>query len=141
MNARTRELVWQRANSLCEYCQLPAEYSEFGFEIDHVIAEKHGGASSLDNLCLACFYCNSYKGPNISGVDPETAQIIPLYNPRQQNWNRHFEWNGPLLVGKTRSARAAIEVLNINDEFAVALRQSLIEERVFPPHATRSPNQ
>jgi hypothetical protein len=132
MNERIRQRVWERANSLCEYCQLPAAFSEFAFEIDHVIAEKHGGASVLDNLCLACFYCNSYKGTNISGIDPDSGRIVPLYNPRQQTWGRHFKWNGPLLVGKTRSGRATIQVLNINEEFAVAVRRSLIEERVFP---------
>lgn len=141
MDARTRQLIWVRAHSLCEYCQLPAEFSEFRFEIDHVIAEKHGGGSSLDNLCLACFYCNSYKGPNLSGVDPNSGKVVPLYNPRQQKWVRHFEWNGPLLIGKTRSGRATIEVLNINEEFAVAVRRSLIEERVFPPKIQAPQNQ
>ena len=141
MNARTRQLVWERANSLCEYCQLSADCSEFGFELDHVIAEKHGGDSSQENLCLACFYCNSYKGPNISGVDPDSGQIVPLYKPRQQKWSRHFAWIGPLLVGKTRSGRATIGALNINHEFAVALRQSLIEEQVFPPSYPGNRNQ
>ena len=90
MNARTRQQVWERARSVCEYCQLPAQFSEFGFEVDHILAEKHGGQTSLDNLCLACFYCNSYKGPNISGIDPDSGQIVPLFNPREQNWSRNF---------------------------------------------------
>ena len=34
-------------------------------------------------------------------------------------------------MGKTRSGRATINVLNINEEFAVAVRQSLIEEGTF----------
>jgi hypothetical protein len=119
---------------------LPANVSEFGFEIDHVIAEKHGGSGSVDNLCLACFYCNSYKGPNISGVDPETGQIVPLFNPRRQKWSRHFKWAGPVLIGKSRSGRATIQVLNMNDEFAIAVRQSLIDEGIFPPIRSSNPN-
>jgi len=81
--------------------------------------------------CQRCFYCNSFKGPNISGVDPDSGQIVPLYNPRVQMWSRHFQWDGPKLIGKTRSGRVTIYVLNINHEFAVAVRQSLMEEGVF----------
>lgn len=131
MNAKTKQQVWERAQSRCEYCQMPAQFSELGFEVDHVVAMKHGGESAIDNFCLSCFYCNSYKGPNISGVDPKTNQIVSLYNPRTQSWTRHFRWNGSVLVGKTSSGRATIEVLNINNEFAVAVRQSLMEEGVF----------
>jgi 5-methylcytosine-specific restriction endonuclease McrA len=60
------ELVWQRAHARCEYCQLAQASSLLTFEIDHIIAKKHGGATVPENLCLACFYCNSFKGPNIA---------------------------------------------------------------------------
>jgi HNH endonuclease len=39
-------------------------------EADHVIAEKHGGATSADNLAWACFYCNRFKGSDLASVDP-----------------------------------------------------------------------
>lgn len=133
MKESLRQAVWQRARGICEYCQLSANYSEFEFEVDHVIAEKHGGLTVHENLCLAYFYCNSYKGPNVAGVDPRSGQVVALFNHRKQTWNRHFEWDGPTLSGKTRAGRATIEVLSINAEFAVAVRQSLIEEGVFPP--------
>lgn len=131
MNRRTKQAVWNRANRRCEYCHLPAMYSEFHFEIDHVIAIKHAGGDSLENLCLACFYCNSYKGSNLAGIDPSSGDVVPLFKPRQQNWRRHFRWEGPELVGRTRAGRATIEVLRINEEFALAVRQSLIEEGVL----------
>ncbi len=94
-------LVWQRAGRRCEYCQLPEAESDLAFEIDHVIAEHHKGQTQEENLCLACFACNRHKGPNVAGVDPETKQIVPLFNPRRQKWARHFRWEGPVLEGRT----------------------------------------
>jgi hypothetical protein len=80
-----------------------------------------------------CSFCNSAKGPNIAGIDPESGRLVPLFHPRRQNWNRHFRWNGPRLIGRTRTARATIAVLAINDPTFILLRQTLIDAGVFPP--------
>jgi len=42
-----------------------------------------------------------------------------------------FRWNGAILVGQTRIARATIRVLAINDPDAVAFRAELMEEGLF----------
>ena len=47
---RLRVLVIARASESCEYCRVHAEYTAFIHEIDHVIAQKHGGATASDNL-------------------------------------------------------------------------------------------
>ncbi|WP_437841353.1 HNH endonuclease [Sorangium sp. So ce1153] len=83
-------LVTQRAKAVCEYCQLPQPLSSIPFEIDHIIAQKHGGVTVPENLGFACFYCNSYKGPNIAGIDPESGRIVRLYHPRKDRWSKHF---------------------------------------------------
>ncbi|MFN6482680.1 MULTISPECIES: HNH endonuclease signature motif containing protein [unclassified Nostoc] len=57
-----RRLVEERANYRCEYCQLPVGVAFFAHEIDHVIAQKHGGATNADNLALTCWRCNRHKG-------------------------------------------------------------------------------
>jgi len=110
----------------------PQKYDDGTFEIDHVIASSHGGLTRASNLCLACFSCNFYKAVNLSGVDPQTGKVIRLFDPRRQNWKRHFRWNGAILVGKTQIGRATIQVLRINLPIRVALRQSLIDIGVFP---------
>jgi hypothetical protein len=125
--------VRRRAHERCEYCQLPQAHSAVPFEIDHVIARKHGGTTTDDNLALACFYCNSAKGPNIAGLDPISGQLAPLFNPRRQSWVRHFRWDGPRLVGRTRTGRATIAVLAVNDPAFVLLRQELIAAGQFLP--------
>jgi hypothetical protein len=136
MDRALEELVWDRAHSRCEYCQMPQEYDGFTHEIDHAIAKKHGGPTVAGNLVLACFPCNNHKGPNIAGLDPVTKKLTRLFNPRRHKWERHFRWNGPHLVGKTAMARVTIAVLEINSPERVLLRQSLIDEGVFPPAAT-----
>lgn len=55
MDASLEELVWVRASRCCEYCQLPAEVAETPFQIEHITVRKHGGATTADNLALACF--------------------------------------------------------------------------------------
>jgi hypothetical protein len=52
------------------------------FEIDHIIAEKHRGVTAADNLCLACYRCNSFKGSDIASADPLTGNAAFLFHPR-----------------------------------------------------------
>jgi hypothetical protein len=80
------------------------------------------------------FLCNSYKGPNIAGIDPVSRSIVPLFHPRRHKWARHFRWDGPILVGRTPIGRATVAVLEINEPYRVAARRLLIDEGVFPPH-------
>lgn len=126
------ERVRDRAEARCEYCRMPQAWDELPFQIDHVIARQHGGATRADNLALACFACNHHKGPNIAGVNPDTGRIVRLFHPRRHSWRRHFRWNGPVLVGRTAIGRATVAVLAINLPHRLALRRRLIGEGVFP---------
>lgn len=130
---KLRKKVWSRAADACEYCRLPQAFSALRFQIDHVIAQKHHGAAEFENLALACFRCNAFKGPNIAGIDPDSSEIVRLFNPRQDVWEEHFEWSGAVLRGLSPIGRATIDVLRMNDFDVVRLRQSLIEEGAFPP--------
>ena len=133
MDAALIRQVWLRARHCCEYCRMPQEYDEYTFEIDHIIARKHGGAPVACNLALSCFSCNSFKGSDIAGLDPRTHKLTPLFNPRREKWGRHFRWNGPILEGRTPIGRVTVAVLHINDSFRVAHRARLIREDAFPP--------
>ncbi len=57
------ELVWQRAHSRCEYRQLAQANSLLTFEVDHIIARKHGGSTVPENLCLTRFIATVSRGP------------------------------------------------------------------------------
>jgi hypothetical protein len=130
MDEQLRQAVRQHARRRCEYCHLAEAHSSLSFEIEHIIAEKHGGESTFENLAWACRYCNSYKGSNIAGIDPASREIVPLFHPRRERWEDHFCWNGPSLTGLTPGGRATVAVLRINQPELVALRQSLIAEAV-----------
>jgi len=119
--------VWSRARLRCEYCQLHRDESRLPFEIDHILSKQHGGVTTAENLALACFYCNRFKGPNLSSIDPHDETIVVLFNPRTQDWQKHFRWNGPVLSGRTAIGRATIRALKINLEERVQIRRLLNE--------------
>jgi hypothetical protein len=101
--------------------------------LDHIRAKKHRGPTILENTCVACAYCNSAKGANAAGYDPITGTLVALFNPRNDVWEEHFFYLGPVLEGKTPVARATIDVLRINDQARLEHRQHLILAGVFPP--------
>lgn len=51
--AEVRRAVVARAQGLCEYCLIHEVDTYFGCQVDHIISEKHGGATELENLALA----------------------------------------------------------------------------------------
>jgi 5-methylcytosine-specific restriction endonuclease McrA len=84
MDAKARSSVRERAAHKCEYCGLPQHLVPLvPFHIEHIISKQHGGTDAPENLALACYHCNLHKGPNLSGIDPETGQIAALFNPRR----------------------------------------------------------
>jgi hypothetical protein len=110
---------------------MPQAYDPLPFQIDHIIAEQHGGKLAQGNTCLACAACNRFKGPNIAGRIRKTGAIVRLFHPRRHKWSRHFRWNGPLLIGRTEIGIVTVQVLRINLPFRVAQRIALIEEGLF----------
>jgi 5-methylcytosine-specific restriction endonuclease McrA len=74
MPNRHEELVARRAGFRCEYCHLPAAFSQLRFVCDHIVARKHEGADVPENLAFACPHCNSHKLDNIAGLEPSLAR-------------------------------------------------------------------
>ena len=131
MNFNTQDLVRLRAGKCCEYCQMPQEFDDLPFQIEHIIAKVHDGTDEPENLALACVPCNLFKGTNLAGIDPRTGKIVRLFHPRIQNWKRHFRWTEAILEGKTSIGRATIRVLRINLPLRVELRQLLVDLKLF----------
>lgn len=96
--------------------------------IDHILAEQHGGETVEENLALACPHCNRLKGPNIAGLDPDTADLTRLFNPRRDAWADHFQFDGSRMPGKTPIGRATIRVLAMNANDLLAMRAELLVE-------------
>ncbi len=49
-----RRLITERASNRCEYCLMSNDVYILQHEIDHIYAEKHGGETVDENLCLSC---------------------------------------------------------------------------------------
>jgi HNH endonuclease len=112
----SRQRIRQRANFLCEYCHSSEEASASLFTFDHLMPQSLGGTDTENNLALACHRCNGRRYNFTDGVDPETQTIVPLFNPRQNEWPEHFIWSadGQKVLGITPIGRATIERLDMN---------------------------
>lgn len=134
MDARTRELVRQRANQCCEYCHFSERsLPYFVFHVDHIIAKQHIDEVSDDpqSLAWACSECNYHKGPNLVSIDPQSMEQANLFNPRRNDWNEHFTIDAGMIVGLTPTGRATARLLNMNAPRLVRLRRELIEQGMF----------
>ena len=126
MKRAARDQVRQRAGNRCEYCRLRQDNDRFHpFHVEHIVPRKHRGADALENLALACHQCNLHKGPNLSGLDPDTSQMVRLFNPRQDHWREHFAFDGIRITGLTDIGRTTAWVLQMNSEDRLELRRVL----------------
>jgi hypothetical protein len=130
--------VRHRAGDRCEYCRVPQAAFRRPFHIEHIVARQHGGLTEIDNLALACWHCNLKKGPNLSGIDPHTTTVVPLFNPRNNAWRDHFVLRVQSLMpfgievgGLTATGRATVRVLGINEEIRQMLRYELWREGMY----------
>jgi len=113
----TKQLVRKRASYLCEYCHSPEKISTSRFTIDHIQPRSLNGSDEDNNLALACSRCNQRRYNFIVGRDLETLAILPLFNPRQQQWADHFMWSADAIeiMGITPIGRATCDRLDMND--------------------------
>lgn len=100
-------------------------------EPDHVLGEQHGGGTTLDNLAYACFRCNRFKGPTIATRDPQTGELVALFNPRTDHWSAHFQLAGAEIIPLTPVGRGTAVLLRFNDEQRVLLREELLRQERY----------
>jgi hypothetical protein len=133
ISGHLRRQIIERAGNCCEYCLLSQDDVTFSFHIEHIIAEKHGGSTVLDNLGLSCPACNGYKGTDISSIDWEgSRKIIGLFNPREQLWSDHFETSGAAIMPLTPEGRVTVSLLRFNHESRLAERAVLLKLSSWP---------
>lgn len=123
---RLREQVSARAGRRCEYCLAPEDLTFARHHVDHIIAEKHGGETVLDNLALCCAICNRRKGSDLSTLDPVTGQVQALFHPRRDRWVEHFELRGGEMVARTAAGRVTVKLLRLNRADRIMERAALV---------------
>ncbi len=132
ISAGLRQRVRRRAKNRCEYCLLAEQDAFFAHEPDHIIAEKHGGATTAENLALSCFDCNRFKGSDIASLDPMTGSLVHLFNPRTDGWEDHFQIEGGKICPLTAVGRATERLLKLNLRARVEIRATLARAGRFP---------
>jgi hypothetical protein len=80
----------------------------------------------MSNLALACRRCNLNKGPNLSGLDPETGELTRLFHPRQDIWRAHFVFQQGRITGLTAVGRTTAALLQMNTLDRIELRMCLL---------------
>jgi hypothetical protein len=121
-----RAAVRKRAGFQCEYCHAAETWQYVELTLEHLVPLVAGGASTVDNLALACFACNRRKWDRRLGQDPQTGEASRLYHPRNDAWNDHFAWSskGIEVLGITPVGRATVATLELNRERALRIREA-----------------
>ncbi|MBI4324147.1 MAG: HNH endonuclease [Chloroflexi bacterium] len=126
MTETLRQIVRERAQFRCEYCRMPERLLPYHrFEIDHIRPEKFGGLTSAENLAWACLSCNRHKGPLVAGHNPDSSQLVRLFNPRGDTWEERFVYRPPHIIGRTAIGHATAWALEMNSSDRIELREAL----------------
>ena len=134
-----RRFVRDRASQSCEYCLIPEIAVLVPHEVDHVIAEKHGGQTEENNLALACTICNKYKGSDLASIDPDNGEIVRLYRPHHDDWCDHFQIDAGEMVPLTSIGRVTVRLLQMNRPERVAERTLLAQANLLTVPASSKP--
>lgn len=119
-----RALVADRDKHRCAYCLTSEENCGLQMHLDHIVPEVAGGETVAENLCLACFACNVYKGAKQTGLDPLSSIEVSLFHPLTQKWTTHFCWDETKthIIGVTPEGRATVFALKMNNSIVVQAR-------------------
>jgi HNH endonuclease len=132
---QVRARVRAQAKNRCGHCCSHQDYVLGTLEIDHFIPLSRGGTDDEENLWLACGLCNTFKASQTHVIDPLTRRRIRLFNPRRQQWSRHFAWSedGTQIIGRTACGRATVVALRLNNPIAVKVREAWVAVGWHPP--------
>ena len=131
ISVELRRLVIERADHLCEYCLIP-EVDTSACQVDHIISVKHGGATTEDNLCYACIFCNLQKGTDLGSINWRNGELVRFFNPRRDFWGEHFRLAEAVLEQLTDIGEVTARILDFNNDERILERQALIASGKYP---------
>jgi hypothetical protein len=132
VSAHLRRKIESRANNLCEYCLIHEDDTFLGCQVDHIIAEKHGGTTESSNLSYACTFCNQAKGSDVGSVVGGSDEFTRFFNPRADSWIDHFVLESVLIQALTPVGEATANILGFNKEERILERAILSSVGRYP---------
>jgi len=73
----------------------------------------------------------TYISSDLTSIDPNTNEIVPLYHPRHDRWVDHFQLDKGEIVPLTPVGRVTVRLLQFNRPERVEERKLLIEADLF----------
>lgn len=128
-------LVVARAEGICEYCLIAEDDTFYGCEADHIISEKHGGATNADNLAVACVFCNQAKGSDVGSIDSGSNTFARFFNPRTDAWSDHFALVEARIEGTAPIGIVTAKIPGFNTADRVSERRILQSSGRYPSAA------
>jgi hypothetical protein len=130
--------VVARAEGLCEYCLIHEDDTFFGSEVDHVISEKHGGATEAENLACACLFCNRHKGSDVGSLLTHGG-FSRFFHPRSDRWAEHFALadDGITIEPRTEIGLVTARIFGFNASERLLEREALRVIGRYPSAAAR----
>jgi hypothetical protein len=132
VSAEQAEQVRRRAGDRCQYWLMHQSLQGATFHIEHIVPKSKGGTSDLSNLALACPSCNLYKADRTTAIDPTTSKPVSLFQPLNQKWSEHFQFDGDVVKGLTPSGRATVTALDMNSPRRRRIRNAEKKFGMFP---------
>ncbi len=118
----------------CAYCYFHEfnAHGEKNFQIDHYRPKDKFPELICDfhNLYWACAVCNGIKSKSNQWPKPELlAKGICFVDLCRDTWEEHYHLHADgVLEGLTLSAKYTIEAIDLNSEYFVKKRASLLKE-------------
>jgi hypothetical protein len=132
LSTELRRRVAERARYLCEYCLIHEDDTFYGCQVDHIISEKHGGPSDLENLAYACAVCNQAKGSDLGSIASDSNTLTRFFNPRSDRWSAHFRLSYSRVEGLSPIGEVTARIFGFNTDERVAERELLIRFGRYP---------
>jgi HNH endonuclease len=135
VSAQLAAQILADAGHRCGYCRTDERLTGSPLSIEHILPIVAGGPTERENLWRSCRECNERKGAQVQATDPESGEVVDLYNPRTQRWADHFRWSedGLLVIGVTTVGRATVAAIDLNRSHQIVARQRWVVVGWHPP--------
>jgi hypothetical protein len=90
------------------------------------LSPKSTAGRPKENLANCCLLCNRRKGSDLSSIDAETGEIVPLFHPRRDRWLDHFRISGGSIEPLTSVGRVTVSLLRLNAPDRIEEREQFL---------------